>query len=87
MELSKIYESKEVELKWYKIWQEQNLFAPDKNSKIPFTIMIPPPNVTGILHIGHVLNTTIQDVLIRRQRMNQKSKTEFCAPKNHRQLL
>ena len=73
MELSKIYNPKNVELKWYKVWHEQNLFEPNNKYNEPFTIMIPPPNVTGILHIGHVLNNTIQDVLIRKERMNAKS--------------
>jgi len=73
MELSKIYNPKNVESKWYKVWQEQNLFEPNNKYNEPFTIMMPPPNVTGILHIGHVLNHTIQDVLIRKERMNAKS--------------
>ena len=73
MELDKIYNPKNVESKWYKYWQEQNIFAPNKELEDPFTIMIPPPNVTGILHMGHVLNNTIQDILIRKERMNQKS--------------
>ena len=73
MELSKIYDPKNVESKWYKIWQDKNMFVPNNDHDEPFTIMIPPPNVTGILHMGHVLNNTIQDILIRKQRMNQKS--------------
>ena len=73
MELDKIYNPKNVERKWYKYWQEQNIFEPNKELEHPFTIMIPPPNVTGILHMGHVLNNTIQDILIRKERMNQKS--------------
>ena len=73
MELDKIYNPKNVESKWYKYWQEQNIFEPNKELEDPFTIMIPPPNVTGILHMGHVLNNTIQDILIRKERMNQKS--------------
>jgi valyl-tRNA synthetase len=73
MELSKIYNPQNVESKWYKIWQEKKLFEPNNDHDVPFTIMIPPPNVTGILHMGHVLNNTIQDVLIRKERMNQKS--------------
>ena len=73
MELSKIYNPKNVESKWYKVWQAQNLFEPNNKYNEPFTIMMPPPNVTGILHIGHVLNHTIQDILIRKERMNAKS--------------
>ena len=73
MELSKIYDPKNVESKWYKVWQEQKLFKPNNNYSDTFTIMIPPPNVTGILHMGHVLNNTIQDILIRKQRMNSNS--------------
>ena len=73
MELSKIYNPQNVESKWYKFWQEQNVFEPNANHDEAFTIMIPPPNVTGILHMGHVLNNTIQDILIRKERMNLKS--------------
>ena len=73
IELSKIYEPNQVESKWYKVWDEQGLFQPGNNNEDSFTIMIPPPNVTGILHIGHVLNNTIQDILIRRQRMCGKN--------------
>jgi len=64
------YSSKEVEAKWYPLWESKGYFTPriDKNAK-PFTIVIPPPNVTGILHMGHALNNTIQDILIRWQRM------------------
>ena len=68
-ELSKIYDPSQVESKCYQNWEDNKLFAPSNNSKDSFTIMIPPPNVTGILHIGHCLNNTIQDVLIRRKRM------------------
>jgi len=71
-ELSKVYSPNEVESKWYKTWEKNGLFSPSNPDNDPFTIMIPPPNVTGILHIGHVLNNTIQDILIRRQRMQQK---------------
>lgn len=73
MELSKHYSAKEIEKKWYDFWEENGYFKPiiDKNKK-PFTILIPPPNVTGILHMGHVLNNTLQDVAIRYHRMNQE---------------
>ena len=73
MELSKIYEPKQVESKWYATWDEAGLFKPAGHQEDTFTIMIPPPNVTGILHVGHVLNNTIQDILIRKNRMMGKS--------------
>ena len=73
-ELSKAYEPKDVEKKWYKTWQDQGLFKGKIDAaKKPFAIMIPPPNVTGILTLGHVLNNTLQDVLIRRARMQGQS--------------
>jgi len=69
-ELSKVYEAKSVEEKWYKIWEEKGYFTPDPSSKAkPFVIVIPPPNVTGSLHMGHALDNTIQDILIRFNRM------------------
>ena len=70
MEINKTYEPKNIEKKWYDHWIEKGYFTPkiDKNKK-PFTIVIPPPNVTGILHMGHVLNNTLQDVMIRYKRM------------------
>jgi len=73
MKLSKTYNPNQVESKWYKIWDERGLFQPLNEKEDSFTIMIPPPNVTGILHVGHVLNNTIQDILIRRQRMSGKN--------------
>ncbi len=72
-ELSTTYSSEKVERKWYSKWESAGNFEPDNNKKETFTIMIPPPNVTGILHIGHVLNNTIQDILVRRARMQGKS--------------
>ncbi|MFA5839575.1 MAG: valine--tRNA ligase [Candidatus Margulisiibacteriota bacterium] len=69
-EIAKIYNPTEVEKKWYKNWEEKHLFAPDPDSsKPPFTIVIPPPNVTGNLHMGHALDNSIQDVLIRYKKM------------------
>ena len=68
-ELSKLYNPGAVESKCYKNWEQKKLFEPSNNREESFTIMIPPPNVTGILHIGHCLNNTIQDILIRRKRM------------------
>ncbi|MGI6198538.1 MAG: class I tRNA ligase family protein, partial [Candidatus Cloacimonadaceae bacterium] len=70
MQINKTYEAKQIEAKWYRHWEENNYFAPiEDNGQPPFTILIPPPNVTGILHMGHVLNNTIQDVAIRFHRM------------------
>ena len=70
MSFPKQYNPKETEDKWYKFWEENNLFSAKANpAKKPFCIVIPPPNVTGILHMGHALNNTIQDILIRYHRM------------------
>src|ERR1700675_726384 len=70
-EFSKTYDPKSVEPKWYARWIDNRDFEADaKSSKPPFSIVIPPPNVTGVLTLGHVLNNTIQDVLARRARMN-----------------
>ena len=71
-ELSKVYEFSNIENKWYQAWERNNCFKPNETDET-FTIMIPPPNVTGILHIGHILNNTIQDILIRKARMEGKS--------------
>ena len=69
-ELSKSYESYDVEEKWYRRWLDEGLFrAEDKSDRKPFSIVIPPPNVTGILHIGHALNNTLQDIIVRYKRM------------------
>jgi valyl-tRNA synthetase len=68
--LSKQYNPKNTESKWYKIWEQNNLFsAKISPDKLPYSIVIPPPNVTGILHMGHALNNTIQDILIRYKKM------------------
>ena len=72
-ELSKAYSPAQVEDKWYPIWEKAGAYEPDENSSDSYTLMIPPPNVTGILTMGHVLNNTIQDVLVRRARMQGKS--------------
>src|SRR5213083_3180781 len=72
-ELSKAYELQTVESKWYHFWLENRCFVGNPESKKPaFSIVIPPPNVTGMLHMGHVLNTTIQDILSRKARMDGK---------------
>ncbi|MBW1914407.1 MAG: valine--tRNA ligase [Deltaproteobacteria bacterium] len=69
--MDKGYKPKEVEDRWYKYWEENGLFhADDKSDKPPFCIVIPPPNVTGVLHMGHALNNTLQDILSRYKRMN-----------------
>ena len=73
MELASKYDPKEVESKWYQYWVDNKLFASKPDGREPFTIVIPPPNVTGVLHMGHMLNNTIQDILIRRARMEGKN--------------
>ncbi|SVC92825.1 uncharacterized protein METZ01_LOCUS345679, partial [marine metagenome] len=72
-EFSKAYSPNEVEKKWYPIWEKSGAYMPSENGIDSFTLMIPPPNVTGILTMGHVLNNTIQDVLVRHSRMKGKS--------------
>ncbi len=72
-ELAAKYSAKEVEDKWYAYWQDHKCFHSEPNEKEPYTIVIPPPNVTGILHMGHVLNNTLNDVLIRKARMDGKN--------------
>jgi valyl-tRNA synthetase len=69
MSLASKYNPKETETKWYQYWMKNNYFHSTPNDKKPYTIVIPPPNVTGVLHMGHMLNNTIQDVLIRRARL------------------
>ncbi len=69
MQISEKYNPQETEQKWYKYWLENKYFHSEPNDKPPYTVVIPPPNVTGILHMGHMLNNTIQDVLVRRARM------------------
>ncbi|MDC8105156.1 valine--tRNA ligase [Chryseobacterium sp. B21-037] len=69
MQISEKYNPQETEQKWYNYWLENKFFHSEPNDKPPYTIVIPPPNVTGILHMGHMLNNTIQDVLVRRARM------------------
>lgn len=73
MEIASKYNPAEVENKWYQYWMENNLFHSEPDDREPYTIVIPPPNVTGILHMGHMLNNTIQDILIRRARMQGKN--------------
>lgn len=73
MEIPKTYSPKEIEYKWYNYWLEKRFFRSVPDDRLPYTIVIPPPNVTGVLHMGHMLNNTIQDVLIRRARMMGKN--------------
>ena len=73
MEIASKYNPAEVEDKWYKYWMDNNLFHSEPDEREPYTIVIPPPNVTGVLHMGHMLNNTIQDVLVRRARMQGKN--------------
>ncbi len=72
-QLSEKYDPAEVEDKWYAWWLDHKCFHSEPNEKTPYTIVIPPPNVTGILHMGHVLNNTLNDVLIRKARMDGKN--------------
>ncbi|MEX6625575.1 valine--tRNA ligase [Tenacibaculum salmonis] len=73
MNIPSKYDSKEVEGKWYDYWMKHNYFHSEVDEREPYTIVIPPPNVTGVLHMGHMLNNTIQDVLIRRARLQGKN--------------
>lgn len=73
MELSKNYIPNEVEAKWYQHWLDKNYFSSKPDGREPYTVVIPPPNVTGVLHMGHCLNNTIQDILVRRARMHGKN--------------
>ena len=73
MEIASKYDPKEVESKWYQYWLDNKLFSSKPDGREPYTIVIPPPNVTGVLHMGHMLNNTIQDILVRRARMEGKN--------------
>jgi valyl-tRNA synthetase len=73
MEIPKAYNSNVAEEKWYRYWLEKDYFHSEPDNREPYTVMIPPPNVTGVLHMGHMLNNTIQDVLVRRARMQGKN--------------
>ena len=73
MELASKYNPADVEGKWYQYWMEHRLFSSKPDGREPYTIVIPPPNVTGVLHMGHMLNNTIQDILVRRARMEGKN--------------
>ena len=73
MELASKYDPQAVESKWYQYWLDNKLFSSKPDGREPYTIVIPPPNVTGVLHMGHMLNNTIQDILVRRARMEGKN--------------
>ena len=73
MELASKYNPADVEGKWYQYWLDNKLFSSKPDGREPYTIVIPPPNVTGVLHMGHMLNNTIQDILVRRARMTGKN--------------
>ena len=73
MELASKYDPQAVESKWYQYWLDNKLFSSKPDGRQPYTIVIPPPNVTGVLHMGHMLNNTIQDILVRRARMEGKN--------------
>jgi valyl-tRNA synthetase len=73
IEIPSKYDPSVVEDKWYKYWMEQNFFHSEPDEREPYTIVIPPPNVTGVLHMGHMLNNSIQDILVRRARMQGKN--------------
>lgn len=73
MELASKYDPQAVESKWYQYWLDNQLFSSKPDGREPYTVVIPPPNVTGVLHMGHMLNNTIQDILVRRARMEGKN--------------
>lgn len=73
MELASKYDPQTVESKWYQYWLDNKLFSSKPDGREPYTVVIPPPNVTGVLHMGHMLNNTIQDILVRRARMEGKN--------------
>ena len=73
MEIASKYDPRAIEEKWYQFWLDKKLFHSEPDQRVPYTVVIPPPNVTGVLHMGHMLNNTIQDVLVRRARMQGKN--------------
>ena len=74
MEIASKYEPQKVEKHWYEYWMRNGYFHSTPDEREPYTIVIPPPNVTGVLHMGHMMNNTLQDVLIRRARLMGKFK-------------
>ena len=73
MSISKTFTPKDIENKWYSHWENEGYFYSEPDDREPYTIVIPPPNVTGVLHLGHTLNNTLQDVLVRKARMEGKN--------------
>ena len=73
MQIADKYAPQQIEAKWYEYWMQHRLFHSEPDARTPYTVVIPPPNVTGVLHMGHMLNNTIQDVLVRRARMQGKN--------------
>ena len=73
MEIPAKYDPSLTEDKWYKYWMDKGFFHSEPDEREPYTVVIPPPNVTGVLHMGHMLNNTIQDILVRRARMQGKN--------------
>ena len=73
MEIASKYDPRAIEEKWYQFWLDKKLFHSEPDHRVPYTVVIPPPNVTGVLHMGHMLNNTIQDILVRRARMEGKN--------------
>ena len=78
MEIPKTYEPRLAEERWYSHWMAKGYFHSEPDEREPFTVVIPPPNVTGVLHMGHMLNNTIQDVLVRKARMEGKNACWVC---------
>ena len=83
MELTKNFDHKSAERKWYDHWLEKKYFNSKPDDREPYTVVIPPPNVTGVLHMGHCLNNTIQDILIRNASMREKMHAGFREPIMH----
>ena len=75
MSLSARYQPQETETKWYDYWLKKNYFHSEPDEREPFTVVIPPPNVTGVLHMGHMLNNTIQDILVSGPKMKSASRS------------
>ena len=78
MSISSNYNHQEIEKKWYSHWMKNDYFSSSPDDREPYSIVIPPPNITGVLHMGHMLNNTIQDILIRRARLLGKNQRSIC---------
>ena len=79
MSIQAKYNHQKIEDKWYSYWIKNDYFSSKPDKREPYTIVIPPPNITGVLHMGHMLNNTIQDILIRRARLLGKTLVGFLA--------